>query len=418
MTLLTHAAPAPADGAYAPGFAPVAERFAAQLRDGLEIGAGLAVYQRGQCVVDLWGGHADRERGAAWTRDTRVVVFSVTKGLVAMALHLLVDRGQLDWDAPVARYWPGFAAAGKDAITVRTLVNHRAGLVGLDQPITIDDCTDPARRPWLVELLERQRPAWPPDAQQGYHAITWGLYVRELAERALAAAAPATAPSLGAFLRAELFAPLAADADLGTPPEVDPRVATLYPPGTAGRVARMVAQAVRPASTEGRILRGALGRGSPTRAAFLNPRTGPAGLAVYDSLAVRRAELAWAGATASAQGVARAYLPFAGDGEAEGRRFLRAGALDAVRGRQSWSERDLVLHKPIGWSQGFLKDEPHLFSPQPAAFGHAGMGGALGWCDPVAGLTVGYVMNRLDWRVRSPRAIALCHALYRCEAVV
>jgi CubicO group peptidase (beta-lactamase class C family) len=132
---------------------------------------------------------------------------------------------------------------------------------------------------------------------------------------------------------------------------------------------------------------------------------------------VRRAQLAWASATASAHGLARAYLPFAAGGAALGRRFVRAATLAPIHARQSWSERDRVLQKPIGWSQGFLKEESHLFAPNPESFGHAGMGGALGWCDPVADLTIGYAMNRLDWRVRSPRALALCRALYACEPV-
>ena len=128
MTRLTHPAPAPARGSYEPGFAPLARRFAAQLATGEEIGAGLSVHHRGRPVVDLWGGLADRTSRRPWQRDTRVVVFSVTKGLAAMAMHLLADRGQLDWDAPVATYWPGFARAGKEDITVRTLLNHRGGL--------------------------------------------------------------------------------------------------------------------------------------------------------------------------------------------------------------------------------------------------------------------------------------------------
>jgi CubicO group peptidase (beta-lactamase class C family) len=410
VDLLSHLAPAPAAGRYATGFAAVADRFASQLRDGEEVGAGLAIYHQGQCVVDVWGGHADLQHSTAWARDTRIVVFSVTKGLVAMALALLADRGQLDWDAPVASYWPGFGAHDKDAISVRTLVNHRAGLVGLDERISLDDCIDPARREWLTELLERQRPAWPPGTAQGYHAITFGLYVRELFERI------AREP-LGAYLQRELFDPLDADVSLGTPPEIDSRIATLYPPPTALRVGRMVAAAVRGGSAEGRIMRSALRRGTFARAAFLNPRLGREGIAEYNSVRVRRAELAWASATASAHGLARAYLPFASNGTAVGRSFVRPSTLAPIHARQGWSERDLVLNKPLGWSQGFLKEEPTVFSPNPESFGHAGMGGALGWCDPVTELSFGYVMNRLDWRVRSPRALALCHALYTCGPI-
>jgi CubicO group peptidase (beta-lactamase class C family) len=299
-TALANPAPAPCGGGYADGFAPVAERFAAQLASGDELGAGFAVYHRGRCVVDLWGGRADVAADRPWTRDTRTVVFSVTKGLAAMALTLLADRGALDWDAPVAAAWPGFAAAGKGAITVRTLVNHQAGLLGLDAPLTMDDCVRPERQDHVRRALEQQAPAWAPGTRQGYHAITFGMYVRELFERL-------TGDDLGGFLRRELFAPLAADVDLGTPAAVDERIATLYPPSTGARLGHMLVAALG-GSTEGKLARAVLRRGSWPRAAFLNPRTGPAGIAVYDTIP-RRAALAWASATASAHGLARAYLP-------------------------------------------------------------------------------------------------------------
>ena len=410
MEVLDHPAPAPCGGSYADGFAPVAERFAAQLADGSEVGAGFAVYHRGRCVVDLWGGRADVARARPWTQDTRAVVFSVSKGLTAMALNMLADRGQLDWDAPVAAAWPGFAAEGKQAITARTLINHRAGLLGLDQPLTMDDCVRPDGKERVLRALEQQRPAWAPGTQQGYHAITWGMYARELFERV-------SGDDLGGFLQRELFAPLAADVSLGTPADVDERIATLYPPGNAARAGRMLLAAVRARTPEGKLARSVLRRGSPARAAFLNPRTGPAGIAVYDTIPVRRAVLAWASATASAHGLARAYVPFASGGVGFGHRVLRATSARTLHGRQGWSEHDLVLHKPIGWTQGFVKEEPGMFSPTAEAFGHPGMGGALGWCDPVAEVALGYVMNRLDWRVRSPRARALCRALFACPGL-
>jgi len=407
---LGNPAPAPCGGSYADGFAPAAERFAAHVREGAEIGAGFAVFHRGRCVIDLWGGRADVARGQPWVRDTRIVVFSATKGLAAMALALLADRGQLAWDTPVATYWPGFAANGKQAISVRTLVNHRAGLVGLDEPLTMDDCVVPERRARLLRALEDQRPAWEPGTSQGYHALTYGMYVRELFERI-------AGEDLGGFLRRELFEPLGAEVSLGTPAELDPRIATLYGISRSTRLVHLLAAAIRGRTTEGRIARAVLGRHSLPRAAFGNPPTGREGIAVYNSPRVRRAALAWASATASAQGLARAYVPFASGGVAFGRSYLRAATLVPIHARQSWSERDLVLQKPIGWSQGFVKEQPELFSPNPESFGHPGLGGALGWCDPVAELAIGYVTNRLDWRVRSPRALALCHALYACEPV-
>jgi CubicO group peptidase (beta-lactamase class C family) len=401
-------APFPARGWYEDGFEPVARQFSRQLARS-EIGAAFAVHHRGRCVVDLWGGMADVTSSAPWQADTRAVVFSVTKGFTAMAMHLLVERGLFEWDAPVATYWPGFARSGKDAITVRTLMNHRAALPFLDSPLHLDDCVRADRAGLVLEALERQRPHWAPDHEQVYHAVTYGMYARELFERI-------AGEPIGPFLRRELFAPLGSDVHLGTPEEEDRRVATLYPPSAAERVSRMFHAAMfRPLSAEGRVARDVLGRRSLVRQTFGAPRLGRRGVSRYNDIAARRAPLAWASATASARGIARAYLPFAQGGSVDGRRFSAERTLAPLYARQSWSDHDGVLNKAVGWSQGFLKDEPGVFGAERDSFGHAGMGGSLGWCDPVHQVALGYTMNRLDWRVRSPRAVALCGALYGCE---
>lgn len=411
MQSLSNPAPFPALGSYEDGFEPLARRFASHLADGLEVGASVAVYHRGRCVADLWGGFADARTRRPYERDSRVVVFSVTKGFAAMALHLLADRGKLDWDAPVASYWPGFGKHGKEAMTVGTLLGHRGGLPYLDAKLTLDDCTDASRADRVLAALEAQRPAWEPGTDQGYHAITYGMYARELFERI-------AGEPMGPFLRRELFEPLGSDVHLGTPASEDARMATLYPPTLSSRLVRMIGSAlVDRDANELRVARASIARRGLPRLAFTNPATGKLGILAYDTLPVRRAALAWASATASAQGVARAYLPFASGGVHGGRRYLRDATLHGAYARLGWSERDRVLQKPLGWSNGFLKEERHLFSPTPESFGHAGMGGALGWCDPVEELTFGYVMNRMDWRVRSPRALGLCRALYECEPV-
>ncbi len=402
----------PARGSYAEGYGPVARTFASQLASGEELGAALAIYRDGQPVVDLWGGLADQEREQPWERNTRIVLFSVTKGFAAMAMALLVDRGALDPDAPVATYWPAFGQAGKERISVRTLLGHRAGLAYLDAKLTLEDCVDPRRRPMVRAALERQRPAWAPGEKQGYHALTYGLYVSELFERV---AGEPMAP----FLRRELLEPLGSDAHLGAPPELDPLNATLYPVPTPERLRHMVGAALlHPDTVEGRATRALVARDSISRRAFSNPAMGKAGIRAYESIPVRRANLAWASATASADGIARAYLPFANDGTHDGRRYLKAETLAPLHRRQSWSDRDLVLQKPVGWSHGFLKEERHLFCPHPESFGHAGIGGTLGWADPVDRIAFGYSLNRSDWRIRSPRAIALCRALYESPALV
>ncbi len=408
---LNNQAPYPAKGSYADGYGPVARQFAAHLERGEEVGGAVSVYHRGDRVVDLHGGVADVASHRRWEHDSRIVLFSVTKGFMAMAMTMLADRGQLDWDAPVSEYWPAFSQAGKQAITVRTLLNHRAGLPFLSTKLSLDDCIDASRADRVLGALEAQRPRWEPGETQAYHAITYGLYTRELFER-IAEESP------GAFLLRELFGPLGCDVRLGTPASEDAKQATLYSPSVPGRLARLVGVSVlAPTSPEANIARDLLRRDSVARRAFANPTVGKHGVTMYNQTKVLRAELAWASATASAEGVARAYLPFANGGKHDGRTYLQPATLAPLYGRQTWSERDEVLMKPLGWSQGFLKEQRHLFCPNPESFGHAGMGGALGWADPVANITFGYVMNRMDWRVRSPRVLGLCRALYECEPV-
>ena len=405
-------APSPALGTYADGFGPLARVFAEHLASGQEIGAALAIHQRGEPVVDLWGGLADVTSRRPWTERSRINVFSATKGLAAMALHLLADHGRLAWDAPVATYWPGFARNGKEDLSVRTLMGHRGGLSHLDTELALSATIDPARRAEVLEALEVQRPAWRPGEDQGYHAITFGLYAKELFERV-------AGESMGRFLRRELLEPLGSDFHLGTPAALDDDVATLYPPSAATRLVKTLATALlEPHGHVARVARDTLRKDSLSRRAFLNPHIDlPGGIAAYNGAAVRRGEMPWGNGTASARGLSRAYLPFASRGVHAGKRYLREESFAHAYRRDGWSERDRVLHKPLGWTCGFLKEELHVFSPIRESFGHAGMGGALGWCDPVNELTFGYVMNRMDFRVRSLRALALCHALYDSPAI-
>ena len=398
--------PAPLQGHCHPDFTGLAQQFAHAFTGGEEIGAALCVYHRGECVVDLWGGWADQARQTPWQADTLIVVFSVTKGLAAMALNLAAERGAFDWDAPVARYWPGFAQNGKGQITVRQLFNHRAGLAALATPLTLEQCCDPAQREAVRTALEQQAPAWTPGQDQGYHALSFGLYASEFFQQAVG-------EPLEAFLQREYLGPLGADVHLGTPASEDARIATLYPGSDLARVGRMVWAALRGGSTESNVARSFLA-GQDAKGAFLNPPS-PQGFGVYNQPPVRRAALAWASATASARGLAKAYVPWSVGGTWQGRQWVKPETIVPLLPRQGWAAPDRVLGKPLGWSQGFLKEEGTVFSPNAESFGHSGIGGTLGWCDPKARLAIGYVMNRSDWRVRSPRALALCRALYGCK---
>lgn len=388
-------------GTVAPGFERVRDTFAENFRRRGEVGAALCVHLGGEVVVDLWGGDADPETGRAWQRDTPMVVFSATKGLVAARFLQLMEDGTFDPDAPVAEVWPEFARDGKERITGRMLLNHRAGLSAIDAPLTLGDFRDPSGK--VHDALVVQRPLWEPDTDQGYAATAYGPFLGELLFRL-------TGERFADHLAAHLAGPLGARVASGVSGDVAASAARLLPIGTKEIVRHHVPTLLTRRNADGRLFRRFVVTSSDTRRAFANPKMD---LGELNDLAVRELDLPWMGAHASAHGLSRLYAAMIG--EVDGVRLLGERSLRAVRHRQSWSTRDRVLHKELGWSLGMLKEQTHgMFSPNPASFGHAGAGGSLGWADPDAGVAIGYVMNRMDWRIRSPRALALCDAIYRC----
>lgn len=394
------------EGFVAPGYEKVRQAFRDNFAFRGELGASVCVYHRGEKVLDLWAGVADKKTRRPWAEDTITTLFSSTKGLAATCLLVAADRGLLDYDAKVADYWPGFARAGKADITVRTLLNHRAGVVGFDQRVTLDDFD--LRRQHVVEACEANTPAWRPGASQGYHGVTFGAYVAELFERV-------TGKTVGRFLADDIAGPLGAEVHIGLPAELEARVATNYPIGTRERLLRVVPKALFSRGHDGRVYRKAFEKGSISQRAFRYPaELGIGGLDNYNTRRVHRMELPWANGLGNARGLAKVYGALSMGGALDGARIVRPRAVDALRERQSWHTMDEVLQKPLGFSQGFIKEETHLFSPNTASFGHPGAGGALGFCDPDAQLGIGYTMNQMTHHVRSPRALALCHALYEC----
>ena len=381
-------------------FDAVRRVFAESFARGDEIGASVSVCFRGERVVDLWGGLADRKTKRPWVADTVGLMFSSTKGLVGTCFLMLADRGLLDYDAPVARYWPEFARGGKADVTVRTLLSHRAGLIALDGSWRLDDIDGDA----LVDRLGAQAPLWPPGTAQGYHGVTFGLYAQALFKRV-------AGESIGSFFEREVRAPLGVDVWLGLPDAIEPRVARLYPATTRERVAQLAPLVIKKSTAEGRTLRALIRGNSDTGKAFRDPiDLGPKSIEAFDSRRARALELPWCNAVGNARALATVYAALIGVGP-EGVRLASPETLALATARQSWSEQDRVLHKPMGFSVGFVKDEPHLFSPSVEAFGHPGAGGCLGWADPILGFTMGYVMNRMDARIRSPRAVALAAAV-------
>lgn len=391
-------------GSVHPGFEPVEAAFRENFERRGEVGAAVCAWYRGEKVVDLWGGLADRESERPWDEDTLTVIFSSTKGMVALCLLMLADRGKLDYDRPVSEYWPEFAARGKEGITIRTLLNHRAGLSAVDQPLSLEAWCNPAQ---VAPVLANQRPHWRPDSDQGYGAISTAVYAAELFRRI-------AGRSVGSFFADEVAGPLAADVYIGLPREHEPRVATLYPARLGFGNLRLIPEFITGRTVEGRLVRAMLRKRSLPRRAFGNPDLGRRGVHAFNDPEVHRLEIPWAGGIATARGLAKTYAALAGGGALGEVHLCRPESIEPLKGRQSWSEHDQVLLKPLGFSQGFIKEGRHVFSPGEEAFGHSGMGGALGLADPDRDLALGYVMNRMDIRVRSPRCLALCHALYGC----
>ena len=281
-----------------PRFERVREAFASNFEQGLDAGASVAVTLRGEPVVDLWAGSANDDGSKAWEKDTIVNVYSTTKTMTALCALILADRGELDFYAPVAKYWPEFAQNGKETIEVRHLMSHTAGLPGWEKQITVEDLYD-----WdkVTSLLAEQAPWWEAGTVSGYHAITQGNLVGEVVRRI-------SGKSLGQFFASEVAGPLDADFHIGLDPKHDSRVADLIPPeGVAGALAA-------PAdSVPGRVFRW------PTMNA-LDSRT----------RGWRGAEIPAANGHGNARSIARIHTVLANGGEAWGKRLLSPAGCDRI----------------------------------------------------------------------------------------
>jgi CubicO group peptidase (beta-lactamase class C family) len=373
-----------------PRFSAVRTAFEENFRDRGELGAAVAVLVDGAAVVDLWGGWADAARTRPWQRDTLVNVWSTTKGPVALCAHLLADRGLLNLDAPVAAYWPEFAAAGKEKVLVRHLLSHRAGLCGLREPHSAAQLYD-----WELTTgrLAAMEPWWEPGTRSGYHALTYGHLVGEVVRR-VSGLRP------GAFLEREVTGPLGLDFTIGLPEKESGRAAELVPPPAPPAGER--------AGLRARLAPAAL-------AALANPAVGAAEAGTPEW---RAAEIPAANGHGTARAVAALYGVFAGRGSYGGRRFLSPEAAERVREGQG-ACRDLVIGAGFeGETEAglglWLSGPNGSYGPNPRAFGHDGFGGSCGLADPEAGVSIGYVMNRMGPRIADdPRKMALVDAVYR-----
>ncbi len=373
----------------ADGFEGVREAFAGNFDSGSEVGAAFSAYHRGQKVVDLWGGVADQTTGRAWDEDTVVLVFSTTKAPTAVCAHRLAEDGCLDFDAPVANYWPAFAAAGKQDIPVSYLISHRAGLAWIDGTMTLDEALawDP-----VVERLAAETPKWEPGTAHGYHATTYGWLVGEVVRQI-------DGRSLGTYFHDEVATPLGLDFWIGTPESVEPRVAPLVTMDlpTEGPARELMDQFMGPDTKLGKAL-------SAPGGAFTD-------FSVFNSREVRAAEVPAANGVTDARSLARMYAALVSD--VDGVRLLGPDQVARAATQQTSGPNVVLMDMDIQFGLGFMV--PSTMMPlQPGTFGHFGAGGSVGWADPAAELGMGYVMNRMDMGlagdVRSTNLFAAVYA--------
>jgi CubicO group peptidase (beta-lactamase class C family) len=374
-------------------FAKVRDVFEASLASGEEIGASVAVLIDGSPVLSLFGGFADPAKTRPWTEDTLVNVYSTTKAMAAFCLHQLVEEGKVDLDAPVARYWSEFAAAGKGEVPVRWLLSHRVGLPAVKKLLPNEALYD-----WdaMTSALAAETPWWKPGESHGYHAVTFGWLVGEVVRRV-------TGKSVGSVFRERIAGPLGADFWIGLPESEHGRV---------GELSTMVAQPAP--DTGGFNLMEAFMKdpeGMVARA-FMNPPSmafGP------NNPAWRRAEIPAANGHANALAIAKVYG--AAVAPSAGRRVLAPESIARALQEQSVG-KDAVLQLETRFGLGFMIPQARRdarFGPSERAFGHPGAGGSLGFADPDARIGFGYAMNKMGPSIlMDVRPLALIDALYSC----
>ncbi|MFH8628003.1 serine hydrolase domain-containing protein [Streptomyces vietnamensis] len=383
------------DGEVAPGFEAVREAFAANFARRGDIGAAVCVYWHGRPVVDLWGGIADPETGRPWTRDTLQLVYSATKGATATAAHMLAERGLLDLDAPVAKYWPEFAANGKADIPVRWLLTHQAGLAALDQPLPLADAL--AWAP-MTAALAAQRPLWTPGTAHGYHGRTWGWLVGEVIRRV-------SGRMPGRFFTDEIADPLGLDFFIGLPAKERNRVSRMaygQPPVDLTTIpTESIPEELRDQVAAWRD------PNSLSNRAFAV--TDPAAID-FDSAEVQAAELPSSNGIGTARALARMYAALIG--EVDGVRLLSSYSMTTATKEQAHGQ-DLVMMLPSRFSTGYMLPTADNRMTGPNAFGHTGRGGSLAFADPEHGIAFGYVMNHIISGSDDARAAALAEAVRR-----
>lgn len=367
----------PVRGTHDAAFTAVREAFGANFTDHDELGAALCVYSHGRPVVDLWGGLTSPD-GSPWQPDTLVNAFSVGKGVLSLATALSVNEGTVAYDSPVTTWWPEFGAEGKHTLTLRDLLGHRAAVPAIRMPLH-----DTAMYEWdtMVTALAGETPWWTPGTAHGYHVNTFGFLVGEVLRRA-------TGRTPGSLLATSVRDRFGADVWFGVPDEHHSRVAELRwnaTPTTPGDTTGLTDEQLMYAH------------------AHVNP-PGLSGVGHVNTPRWRSAEMPSTNLHASARGVALAY---------EGVVHRLSSDFLADMLSEVSNGTDKVLQRTTRFGAGFQLPVPERgFGPNPGAFGHYGAGGSMGFHDPAAGITVGYVMNQMGSGWQNPRNRAIIAAIY------
>jgi CubicO group peptidase (beta-lactamase class C family) len=366
-----------------PRFARVRDAFVEIFEGDMEVGAGLSVVIDGEPVIDLWAGWADGAQTRPWEAGTIVNLYSVGKALTAVCALRCAEAGLIDFDAPVARYWPEFAQAGKATLPVRYLLTHQGGLPAVYRPLPPGTMLD-----WgaMTSALAETTPWWEPGTAHGYHVNTYGFLAGEVVRRV-------TGKSLGTYFRDEIANPGGIEFHIGFGPELDEICAEVLPtkvvPGVPARAAAIPSGDYDSLTGLDRMRAGA----------YRNPATLSGG-GVVNSREWRAAEVPSTNGHGNARGVARIYGALAADGEVGGTHILGPEWRDRAISEHVYGE-DMILGRNTRFGLGFQLTMPERkLGPNPRAFGHFGAGGSLGFGDPDARLGFGYVMNqgRAGWQ--------------------
>jgi len=385
-----------------PGFEEVKEEFINNFTKGEEVGAACAAYYQGKKVVDLWGGYRDAKTRDPWKEDTLVLVFSTTKGISGLACAYAHSKGYFEYDEKVSKYWPNFAQNGKEDITIRQLLSHKAGLCAIDEPLDLDALGDPDK---MESAIAKQKPLWEPGKLHGYHGITLGWYESELIRR--------TDPqhrTIGQFFRDEIAKPLGLEIYIGLPDEVpDSRIANIYAP--LYRL-RMIFNTKKLPKA---FVKAFLKKGTITNRTFSNPELLQT-VKNYNKRELRRIELPAANGIVQVRNVAKLYSCFATGAKELNIKQETLIALMEPAAIPELGPLDQVLHLNSRFSIGFIKPSPDfLFGSDEKAFGTPGAGGSFAYADPSKEVGFCYAMNKSGfYLVADPREKRLSDTLFKC----